>query len=160
MKNWDIYLPEVLQGIRAKVSESTGYSPFELMFGVGSHLPIDSYEGSEVNLDARKLEVIGIIGVRKSLERESVSSENIPIFKENDLVMVLRKELRKDGKVSKFKPRYLGPFKIIEKLEHNLYKVESEANQTFVFHISRIIKFFPRITLSGGESNQIGYKSN
>jgi hypothetical protein len=45
----------------------------------------------------------------------------------------------------KAKARYTGPYKILNVMEHNLYEVEDEAGKRYVYHVSRLISYVPRI---------------
>ena len=41
--NWDQYLPAVVFAMNIAVNESTGYSPFEVIFGERSKFPLSSH---------------------------------------------------------------------------------------------------------------------
>ena len=60
-KNWDNHLPFVLFAYRASLQESTGESPFYLLYGRDPRLPttlgLDNLQQGEVDLDTYKGEI-------------------------------------------------------------------------------------------------------
>jgi hypothetical protein len=144
---WNHYLPQILFGIRARISNATGYSPFFLLYGVQPRLPGDFSlvdPIAESNPTLRTIECANLPGYRETLLQSSVSSNKVETFQINDLVMLLDPTIRKKTMHDKKHPRYKGPFKVLEIHDHNTYKIESEGGQRLLIHASRLRKFVPR----------------
>lgn len=144
--NWCSYLPQILLGIRARVTKRTGVTPFYLMFGVRPKLPLDGKFIGEWkgNTELREVEIERLPGLRATFERESSSSSTNVTFQVGDLVMVLDSTLRKRGVIDKKKVRYTGPFQVVEVCEQRLYVCKNADGQLFSFHVSRLVGFVPR----------------
>ncbi|OMJ09533.1 hypothetical protein AYI69_g10614 [Smittium culicis] len=145
-KTLDTYLPQVLMGIRVTRSSRIGYSPYFVLFGIEPNLPTDYETEVPTNLEIRELEIDSLPGVRLDIKRDSKSSSTIPIFEEGSFVMVLNPLLRKRKTVSKFSPRYMGPYVITRILPHNIYELTSEKYKSLTVHVSRIVNFVSRST--------------
>jgi hypothetical protein len=144
---WCSFLPKILLGIRAKVHSRTGYSPFYLTFGVEPNLPLFD-KNQKVNSEdvrARLVEVRSLDGLRSTFERDSKSGTVQIKFKIGDLVRVLTVGLRKRGIVDKKKKRYVCPFKVVKVMPHHLYECVDEWGERFVWHVSRLVPFTPRL---------------
>ena len=147
---WDVHVPGILFGYRARVHSSTGYSPYFVVFGCSPRLPVDSAEGPPGNLDARMVELEHVPGLRESLSRVAKTSSVIPQFEVGSFVLCatlkLRKRLMRDKKL----PRYEGPYQIIRKYPHHLYDVVDERGNNRTFHVARLVAFVPRYMSPGG----------
>ena len=148
--DWNQYLFQVLFGIRARISNVTGYSPFFLMYGTHPRLPgkfhlIDPLcELTPENVELRTLENGNLPGHRSVLIHDSIHSSKIETFAVNDLVMLLDPSIRKKKFNDKKAARYLGPFKVMAVHPHNSYTIDSESGKRLLVHVSRLRKFIPR----------------
>jgi hypothetical protein len=144
-EEWDIYVERILWGYRIRKNSRTGYSPYYLLFGREPSLPYDEVCVSKGQVKVRDLEMSILPCLRNSLTRTSTSSSKIPKFEVGKFVWVLASSLRKGKLHPKAKARYTGPYKILNVMEHNLYEVEDEAGKRYVYHVSRLISYVPRI---------------
>jgi hypothetical protein len=105
----------------------------------------------EGSVETRVFEVEPLPGMKASFEREAVSSSTKIAFVEGDLVMVLSGSIRKRGIVDKKKRRYEGPFKVVEVMEHGIYRCMNAGGDHYLFHVSRLVLSTPRLVdLSSG----------
>lgn len=149
---WNYYLHQILFGIRARISNATGYSPFFLMYGIHPKLPgkyklIDPL--CEASPELRLVELANLPGHQATLIRNVSHSTTIETFEVNDLVMLLDPSIRKKRIQDKKKARYMGPFKVIDTHPHHAYTIESESGQRYLIHAARLRKFIPRFPSSG-----------
>jgi hypothetical protein len=98
------------------------------------------------NAEIRALEVSNLAAARNELERIAVTgSSRTPVFRLNDMVMLLAGSLRKENIKDKKTPRYSGPYKILQVDPHNIYQLESETGRRKTAHVSRMIRLVPRV---------------
>jgi hypothetical protein len=147
---WETVLQSVLYGLRVRRHSRTGVSPYFMMFGVSPRLSIDDPELLPLSPDARKLELALVDKVRTVNRREKISGSKVITFTVGSLVLVLRAEKRKGKPLAKSQPIYVGPCKVLNVLEHNLYRVVSEDGKVGEFHVSRLVPFYPRGPFQGG----------
>jgi Integrase zinc binding domain/Integrase core domain len=138
IRQWDLVLPQAEFSYNRSGSKITGKNPFEVVYGCNpkSHLdlvslPIShSYSG---DADERAKEIKDLYEkVRKRIEkqnqkykRQANKHRRTVIFKEGDLVWVhLSKEIFPPGRNAKLKNHGDGPFKILQRIGDNAYKVE------------------------------------
>ena len=144
--DWNYFLPQILFGIRARISNATGYSPFFLMYGTHTKLPgkynlIDPL--CEILPELRTLAFANLPGHRSTLIHDSISSSKNKTFEVNDLVMFLDPSIRKTKIRDKKTARYYGPFKVLGCHSHNTYTLESKSGQRSLIHACRLRKFIP-----------------
>lgn len=139
-------LPKVLAADRISTSRSTGYSPFELVFGVRPVLPIDmeemtwlaaDWEGvktrkdlleSRVAVMERKEELVEEAKRKMRKAREAsvayldkVNAHRIrPALEEGQLVLVLN-QLKHDTHTQKLSPCWHGPYRVVTRLTKGSY---------------------------------------
>jgi len=139
-------LPKVLAADRISTSRSTGYSPFELVFGVRPVLPIDmeektwlaaDWEGVKTRGDLLKKRVAAMEGkeelveeARRKMKRareasiaylDKVNAHRIrPALEEGQLVLVLN-QLKHDTHTQKLSPRWHGPYRVVTRLTKGSY---------------------------------------
>jgi hypothetical protein len=138
IRQWDLILPQAEFAYNRSNSKTTGKSPFEVVYGCNPKTPLDlvslpinhSYSG---DADERAEAIKDLYEqVRKRIEKQNQKYERqankhqrVVIFKEGDLVWVhLSKERFPLGRNSKLKHRGDGPFKILQRIGDNAYKVE------------------------------------
>ena len=168
---WREYLPLVLFADRISTKRSTGYSPYELVFGQKAVLPVDieveTYLGidwTEISTTAELLEArtaqlirredileeahLKLLKSRESSvrywDRKMASRIRNPL-EPGELVLVYNKSLEDQwGKL--FSHRWNGPFKITKQLSGGSYILE-ELDGTELkrpYAASHIKRFYPR----------------
>ena len=104
--DWERHLPKVLMGIRMRVHETTGVSPYELLYGMTGRMGFEPR-------DAQRLPAIA-------------PPETTSPFSHGDLVLV-RVPGRPSGKLAK---TYDGPYAVLEETRTNVFTlVDPEAHE-------------------------------
>ena len=138
LKTWEECLPHVEFAYNRVVHSTTKVSPFQVVYGFNPRAPIDLLPlptSERVHHDAKeradfilKLHQTTKDNIAKMNERYGVAGnkgrKEIKL-EPGDLVwLYLRKDRFPDLRKSKLMPRADGPFKIIEKINDNAYKLE------------------------------------
>ena len=162
-KNWDSILPYITFAYNTSRQESTGKTPFFLLYGREATLPQDLEFSAKSNplqikgvsdqpeaittklLEARKIvhQKLHQIHLRQKARYDEQRRE--AQYAENDLVLVY-KPFRKIGKSEKLLHRWLGPYKIIRRtsdLNYEVQKVKSRNNVTDIVHVTNLKPFNP-----------------
>ena len=140
LKDWEKTLPTVELVINSLPNQSTGFSPFYLNYGYEPMTPIQLLKGDE----EIKTENIGSFVSRvKSdweLPRENLK-RSIDLhakyydkkhrdleFEVGELVLLSTRNLKMKGIPEKLKKRFLGPFKIEERIGQQAYRLSLPEN--------------------------------
>ncbi|UYV73827.1 hypothetical protein LAZ67_11001042, partial [Cordylochernes scorpioides] len=162
-KNWDEILPFVTHSYNTTIQETTGYSPFFLLFGRepmslldDDNIPIDNnmndydeYIENYLDKIARTRQVV-INNTEKTQERMKRNYDkkhNERIYEPGHLVAVWT-PVRKIGKCEKLLRKYFGPYRILKKLSNVNYLIEPKDNpgqDPLIVHVSRLKPYFERI---------------
>jgi hypothetical protein len=144
--NWDSLLPYMLFSYNTSIQESSKYSPFEILFGGRKpKLP------QQIDLNEDKLDIENMIQkatiIKKNAQKNLVESQErqkryhdqnfkAKEFEEHDLIML------KNPTAKKLDPKYIGPFRILQKINKLNYKIElpSGSRMDDVVHVSRMKK--------------------
>ncbi|XP_064383224.1 uncharacterized protein LOC135348618 isoform X3 [Halichondria panicea] len=142
--DWDYHLPAILFAYRTSKQKATKYSPFELMFCRKPVLPIQLELGSEGELE-QSWDISAIMTHARAVTKlkddiHSKAKKNIDnaqekdkmyydrkhadkrVFKTGTLVW-LRNSARECKKGDKLKPRWLGPYTVVECLDKGVFKI-------------------------------------
>ena len=149
-KDWQKTLPTVELVINSLPNQSTGFSPFYLNHGYEPMTPIQLLKGDE---DV-KTESIGSF-VRRIKSDWELARENLKRsvdlqakyydkkhkdieFDVGELVLLSTRNLKMKGIPEKLKKRFVGPFKIEQRIGQQAYKLSLLENWKIhpVFHIS------------------------
>jgi hypothetical protein len=151
LKLWEDCLPHVEFAYNMVVYSTTNSCPFQIVYGFKPHTPMDILPlplQEQVNLDAMKrLDFIKRLHAetRKNIEKKSAQyakqaskGKKKVIFQPGDLVWLhLRKDRFPQQCKSKLPPRGDGPFKFLQQINDNAYKLElsreySNVSTTFI----------------------------
>jgi hypothetical protein len=142
-RDWEKFLPTIQFALRARVSSRTGYSPFFLLFGVNPRFPGDVASGSSMLMN-RLVEVESLPGIRKDLERQAVSGSVDVDFPLGSLVVVLVPKLRKKQFHPKREYRYEGPYRVVMRYPHQVYRLIGDDGKVVICHASRLLAYVAR----------------
>jgi hypothetical protein len=140
--DWDEFIDYVTFGYNTSRHESTGVTPFYLLYGREAVLPVDVALGNNPGLNTSSLDrnAVQSILTRLANIREVVKRRMLVVharqkkrydkrrkqksFNVDDHVLVYR-PIRQKGRAEKLLHRYHGPFRIIKKVNSLNYVVES-----------------------------------
>jgi hypothetical protein len=158
-REWDQNLPFLAMGLRSAVSQSTGFSPAQLMFGRDMRLPSDPEIGvvAEGEVDQKAWAVVVARRVREAIASahqniKAQQDKQKPIydkrhrdvgFVEGELVLRRAHWLSdKDAHfMSKLAPRWQGPFRIVQVCSPVTYKLKDLLTGRILkgtFHINEL----------------------
>jgi hypothetical protein len=139
------------------VHSTTGFSPFEIVYGFNPLTPMDliplPFE-EKVSLDGeKKAKMVRQLheGVRLQIEKKNrlyASKANkgrkLVVFQPGDWVWVhMRKERFPNQRKSKLQPRGDGPFQVLERINDNAYKIDlpGEYGVSATFNVADLTLF-------------------
>jgi hypothetical protein len=163
--DWDLYIPAVLLAYRTKRHATTGYTPFQLIYGRYATLPIEALFPVEPTEIDDEIDLQGSIlqraydlieklpnyqnqarqNTERSQQKQKVRFDaNIrtETFEIGDKVWIQRKELEA-SRSAKFEDKRFGPFLIHEKLDNGAYKlrtIEGKILQKY-YNSDRLAKY-------------------
>jgi hypothetical protein len=146
--NWDTLLPMAEFAINDSISPTTGFTPFQLMYGMHPRKPIDLTAESRAPAAD---EFIKTMTSTIKMARENISKAQTAMkiqadkrrrdhdFHIGDKVMLNAKNLKLPSTHSrKLSPKWVGPFKIIGQKHKDSFELdlENKFNIHPVFHVS------------------------
>jgi hypothetical protein len=169
--DWDLHIPAVLLAYRTKRHATTGYTPFQLVYGRQATLPIEALipvypkgnEDTEINIQdsilQRAYELIEKLptiqeeareNTRKSQEKQKTYFDKKvkeETFEIGEKVWVLRKEIEM-SRSAKFEDKRIGPFIIQAKLNNGAYKLRDMKGKTLqkYYNSDRLAKYYEKQT--------------
>ena len=138
IRQWDLILPQIEFAYNHSIHQTTGSSPFEVVYGKNPISPLDlaplltdhqfSGEAEERSKSIKKMHEQVRDRILKQNEKYKKSADKHrkhAKFQEGDLVWVhLRKDRFPPGKFAKLRPRADGPFKVLQRIGDNAHKIE------------------------------------
>ncbi|KAL5506420.1 hypothetical protein EMCRGX_G008052 [Ephydatia muelleri] len=158
-KDWDLLIPYVLFAYREVPQSSTGFSPFELLYGREVRGPLDvvkeTWEASE---RSNQSVVSYVVNIREKLEKMmALVRENVEkaqkvqkawydlntrqrVFKEGDSVLVLLPTSN-----NPLLAQWQGPYKVVKAVGKVNYCVDmhDRRKRHRVFHVNMLREFYP-----------------
>ncbi|KAI3824326.1 hypothetical protein L1987_05784 [Smallanthus sonchifolius] len=154
--NWDLHLPLVEFSYNNSYHTSIDMAPFEALYGRKCRSPICWTEIGEAQITGPELiketsDKIMLIRdnllVARSRQKSYVDKRRKPLeFQVDDLVLLKVcpwKGVVRFGKKGKLAPRFVGPFKILERVGKVAYKLELPEELSNIhptFHVSNLKK--------------------
>ena len=150
IKDWEKILPTVELAINSLPNQSTVFSPFFLNYGYEPVTPVQLVKGNE----EVKTESIGTFMKRITsvweLARDNLKrSVNLQAkyydkkhrsfdFNEGEMVLLFTRNLKMKGIPGKLKIKFVGPFRIEQRIGQQAYKLSLPENWKIhpVFHVS------------------------
>lgn len=144
VNEWSEYVEFVVFTINSTKTETTGYSPFELVFGYKIHVPtsltgkvdpIYNYDDYAIELKYKLQKAHEIARHNQLLSKEKTKSyydrKIRPIkFKEGDLVLMKNHLQKGDGR--KLQPLFIGPYLVTEIVSETNVKIKIKNGEKIV----------------------------
>ena len=138
-EEWDLLLPQIMRAFRGTPHSATKETANMLMFGRELRLP-DQLQ-CQVPLEAGQATHEYVLKVKERLEEayevlrdqqqdiRQEDSEEPPLFKEGDLVLLENKRRRK-GAHPKLQPKFVGPYVVKECHDNHTYDIEYQGQKS------------------------------
>ena len=157
-KDWDEYIPLIMLAYRSSVHESTGFSPCMMMLGHEIKLPVDLVYGipemdkhrnahEYIKRLSEKLEKVHNVAREKlNLSSQCMKTNynvklNYKSYKHGDAIL-LHDSITKKGICKKLNKQWLGPGKIVDKVNDVLYRVKmGPYHKPKVIHHDKLRKY-------------------
>ena len=146
--DWDEHLPMAEYAINDSPSDTTKFTPFELMYGMNPRKPIDMTDKQSVTPAAEEyVEIIknqisrarsNIVKAQESQKTQADKHRREHDFKEGDQVYLSTKNLTLSTANRKLSPKWVGPFKIIKRIHKDAFRLDLQGKFRIhpVFHSS------------------------
>ncbi|CAF1488885.1 unnamed protein product [Adineta steineri] len=153
LNNWDEYLSAVVYAYNTGQHGTTGYSPFQLMFGRQPTLPLAQKHATFTLTKPNDYwpRIVRSLKMYHQAARQNIQiqqglakarfdqNRSDPVYKQNDLVL-----WRQPGHLSKLEARYSGPHVIIQE-KHPSYTIqEQETGIQRKVHVADLQPVFER----------------
>ncbi|KAK3911475.1 Gag-Pol polyprotein [Frankliniella fusca] len=147
--NWPDLLPHVLHAYRASVNDTTGFSPYEVLYGRSMRVPQDlQHSVPPPGLpDVAMSQYPGVLRdrlskihhlVRENTHRATLRNKShydkfstLTYFKPGDIVLLYNRRRRR-GKTTKLYAAWEGPFKILDMLNDCIARIEEVRPENYV----------------------------
>ena len=155
-RDWDQYIPALMLAYRSTQQETTGVSPYKMMFGREATLPIDLIMGRPPNQEGVTLDSSEYVyHLRDRLEdifemarhhlktgaqrQKRLYDRNTSgkAYQEGELVWVAVTR-KKIGISPKLQRRWQGPYKVTRKLGEVLYQLKRPGSKRLIVHFNRL----------------------
>ena len=133
-RRWDKALPAAIFAINSSVQRSTGWPPFQVLTGILPVLPVEGILPCEVELVGEGERIEFRTQIQGQVRRRIVAAQvkqkkyydqrrrpTLSVLP-GDLV-VMRRKATKRGLPKKLLPRFVGPFRVVEVLGSNTFKL-------------------------------------
>ena len=144
--DWDEYLPQIQFAYNTTVQESTGQTPFRIVFNREPTFPYEYSTPGILRKNSDIEEIRKMVKLRLEKEQQRYKEREDKHRKEIEFKIGDRVKLRFPKKVlknhsKKFIPNYLGEYEVIEKVNDLNYKLRCvKTNQITKGHVARMHK--------------------
>ena len=158
--DWDDHLPAVICAYRATPHDSTGVTPFKMLYGREIALPIDLQFDLGERIEVPRCAIAYVDWVKDSLrlshefarghlqvsarrqKKNYQEHSRDAVFKRGDWVWKVD-PVRRSGKLH---PKNTGPWLVIARISEVVYKVQrGEAIDPKLVHVDKLSKYYPEI---------------
>ena len=150
--NWDLWLPFAMFSFNTSLHESTGFTPYEVVFGNKARMPSEfkeenvplTYVALVDNLLNRLTETQAMVADRLEAAKRRCKKYYDRKLNEMNFKVGQHVYLLKEPRISKFDDHYEGPF-IINKIfnDHNV-ELQINSSKTKVVHMDKLKHAFLR----------------
>lgn len=158
-RDWDIHIPAILFGFRVSVCESTGDSPFYLLYGRECLLPLDISlippTDPSSSIAEHRRRIVSQIELSQEVARQNIQraqqkmkeyydrTAKEPTFEVDDRVWSFTPKTRK-GLSKKLLHKWYGPYRLAERLSPVHFRVRTCDNRgvTTSVHVNRMKCYF------------------
>ena len=149
-RDWQRILPTVENSINSLPNRSTGYSPFYLNYGFYPVAPVQLLDGHAVSKVESVTNFVDRIQqvwqkAKQNIQKAQTQQQRYydtrhkpESFEEGSYVLLSTQNIRMKGTPSKLKRRFAGPFKILQRIGNQAYKLDLPDSWHIhnVFHVS------------------------
>ena len=155
-EDWDEFLGFVAFAYNTSRQESTGYSPFMLVYGREPVIPTDliTATGPEQIQQTGADELLRTMGRLREEVRDRLAfvqarqkgqydehADEATTYEPGDLVLIFRPR-RKKGLAEKLLHQWVGPYKVVKRITDLNYELKKPGGrQSIVVHVAQIKKF-------------------
>ncbi|KAM9982001.1 hypothetical protein ACTFIY_004301 [Dictyostelium cf. discoideum] len=142
---WDLYLDSCLFAYRISQHASTGYSPFEMLYGRGATIPSDlgslnTFKNTVTTNDnyvgKLKETIKNSLDIAKTKNQEAQEKQKQYYdglrTRKNSISpgdhVLLKNQNVKEDEIKKFRPSWIGPFKVIRILSNQTIQIQVPIN--------------------------------
>ncbi|KAI4313074.1 hypothetical protein MLD38_037849 [Melastoma candidum] len=156
-KDWDIKLAHAEFAYNRAPSSTTKSSPFQVVYGLNPLVPVELMPASDMRSVSRDAEErVKEMRLLHEKTRAQIEKANqryteranrgrrVKIFQPGDLVWIhLRKDRFPGKRKNKLMPRAEGPFKIVERINDNAYKIDlpGDYGVSATFNVQDLMPF-------------------
>lgn len=154
--DWDEWVPFALLAYRATPQSTTGFSPFFMVHGREPELPSEIiFDSTPTQIDLSENDYVLEITTRlkeafkvarqriiKSKEQSKTRYDQNSVdktFQPEDLVLLLDETVKR-GRSRKLKKPWIGPYKVMKKLDHENYAIK-KGRKSYIVHANRLKAF-------------------
>jgi hypothetical protein len=158
IRQWDLLLAQAEFAYNRCPSQTTGHSPFEAVYGLNPigplelvPLPVTKHFSGDAEEQAKEIKKLheqirgSILRNNEKYSKQANKHRKPAAFKEGDLVWIhLRKERFPSKRSSKLMPRADGPFRVLQRIGENAYKIElpGDYGVSATFNVSDISPYY------------------
>jgi len=161
-KEWDEYVHGTLLAYRATKHETTGFTPFQLLYGRKARLPVElkivtfrepkmTYEEAirqrtidiMNKMNKEQNQALQNIEKNQAKQKRRLNKKPSKRLKIGDKVLVHRTDLQ-NNMSAKLQEKWIGPYYIHDVLENNTYKLRNMQKKLIkgVIHGNRLKQYF------------------